>query len=110
MSKTTEYDLHAQFEVGYDDTPTIWAYQLFRERSGDLATDTQNTFDSHRFSQEETDYVLEKFRQSNSGIDALDDLYWDEWFSNSDKHPRDLLPPTILKWIDNLPEYELEEL
>jgi len=109
MSKTTEYDLHAQFEVGYDNTPTIWAYELFREPNGDLSTSTEGTYDSYKFSQEETNYLVDKFRQSNSGIDSLDDLYWDEWFTTLEKHYRDVLPETVLNWIDSLPEYEMEQ-
>lgn len=106
---TKEYDLHVQYEVGYDEQPKIWAYTLFMDK-GYLTTASSQAFDSYYFTEEDTEYSLTKFIESNSGIETVDDLYWDEWFTTKDDHMilYNALSPKVIEWINSLPEYELE--
>ncbi len=105
MPTTKIYDFHVQFEQDYDETPVLYAYEVALDKEGLWYAETQACV-SRTFSEEETADVLERLRQSDSGIDTLADLYWDEWFSSEDFYIRDTLPKTVLDWIDDLPEYE----
>ncbi len=107
MPTTKIYDFHAQYEHEYDETPALYVYKVAIDKDGLWYADTQANL-SYRFSEEETAEVLDVLKSSNSGIDTLADLYWDEWFSSEDFYIRDTLPKTVLAWIDALPEYEYE--
>lgn len=108
---TKEYDLHVQFEIGYDEQPKIWAYELYLDKGGFLTTNGYAVA-SYCFTEEDTEQALAKFKESDSGIDTIDDLYWDEWFTTKDDYmmKTNLLSPAVLEWINSLPEYEMEVL
>lgn len=105
---TKKYDLHVQFEIGYDEQPKIWAYQLFM-KDDFLNTDTHACL-SYTFTEEDTEYSLTKLIEANCGIETIDDLYWDEWFisNESDVISYNALSPKVIEWINSLPEYEME--
>lgn len=108
MPKTREYDLHAQYEVGYDEVPRIVAYHLDKDEAGYWECSGQS-YDTYHFSQEETDILIQNFKQANIGIEELHDLDWDEWFSAGKEYDQYIvktLPESVIKWIDSLPEYE----
>jgi len=111
MPRTKEYDLHAQFEVGYDEVPRIIAYHLDKDEAGYWEC-SGHSYDTYYFSEEETDMLISKFREANIGIEELHDLDWDEWFSAGDHYDQKImetLPPTVLEWIKSLPEYKYND-
>lgn len=111
ITMTKEYDLHVQFEIGYDEQPKIWAYELFLEEGGFLAT-SSHACCSYTFTEEDTQHSLSKFIEANCGIETIDDLYWDEWFISNESAviSYNALPPKVIEWINSLPEYEMEVL
>ena len=105
------YDFHIQFENELDDEPRVYAYRMYYDKDGLLYSDTHPS-SSYYFTDDETQQALEIFKKSDSGIDELADLYWDEWFTTEDEWmlKTGLLSDKAIDWINTLPEYEIERL
>ena len=110
--KTNNYDLHLQYEVGWDDYPVIRAYQMYKDEDNEFCTLTDDVADRYDFTEKDVAWLIENQKQQDgSPYTELSDFYFDEWWHTSDKHLYgNQLPDSAKKWISELPEYELERV
>ncbi len=111
MPTTTEYDIHYVYEVGYDDNPKLWAFELYKNEDGYWETISDDIVDRYDFTEEDIAWLLNTQRQQDgSSYEDLPDLFIDEWFNSSDKTLADQIPPNAREWLRNLTPYEYEDL
>lgn len=109
--ETKEYDLHLLFEAGYDETPVIRAYRVWRNEDGYYESDTTSGVDDrYDYTQEDCDWILANLSQQvGYPYETIEDFYSDEWFSRNDKTQRELLPPNAIAWLDSLEPYVMTD-
>lgn len=96
-TKTTEYDVNV-WEDGYGQVK-IAAYQMFIDRTGLRNTDSQPA-DVRWLTETEQNELSERW-----GIEDLSGL--DSWDVNGQSMD---LPDTLIQWLNDLPEYEMETI
>jgi hypothetical protein len=104
MDMTKLYDLHLTYEQEYDEQPRLYVYEVYETSEG-WEADHHFSY-VYYFEQEDMDWLIQKFE-----LESVDDYYVDEWFTTDDRRLAELnLPPSVIKWLDTLPEYEYEKV
>jgi hypothetical protein len=104
MEMTKLYDLHLSYESGWDTEPRLYVYEVYETDEGWQA---EHHFSySYYFEQEDMEWLIQKFE-----LESIFDYSVDEWFTTDDTGLAELnLPPTVIKWLEKLPEYEYEKV
>jgi len=100
------YDIRFTFEPNYDDKIRLYAYELCKNEEGEFELGTYPA-DSYYLSEEEA----QQFAR-NIGEEDWYDILIDDWIETGNKQNFSYrhLPESVRDWIDNLPEYLLEDL
>jgi hypothetical protein len=103
--KTRLYDVHYLFEAGYDATPILRAYELYKDVDG-YNTDTDGIADRYEFTESDTAWLMANVMDfDNKPYTDLLDFWIDDWDRSDGTHLRGIMPPNALEWLDNLSPY-----
>lgn len=110
--KTNKYELHLQYEVGWDEVPVIRAYQLYLDQNNELSVDTSWVFDRYDYTEADLQWIIKNEKQlDGSPYTELSEFYYDEWWVTDEKHLyEEHLPPKAKDWIAKFSEYEVERV
>jgi hypothetical protein len=105
MKNFTKFTYHLQFEAQYDEVPVIRVYENYLDFDGELHTDFEQIVDRYEFTNDDVEFTL-----AILGIESIEDLWIDEYFSVEAYAKQKWIHPIVTEWVEQHYEVAIREL